>query len=70
MTKASRWFVLIPALVATVAVTTVLALRDPLYDARNLLALMTPAQRKEIERNREAYDRLTSLEQTGAARSA
>jgi hypothetical protein len=63
MTNSARWLLLIPLVIAAAAVPTVLALRDPLHDARHQLASMTPAQRKEIERNRDAYDQLTTPEQ-------
>ena len=63
MTSASRWLMLIPVVLVAAAIPFMLAMRDPLDDARSRLASMTPAQRKEIERNRESYDRLTSLEQ-------
>jgi len=43
--------------------SVVLTSRDPLEDGRKQFASMTVAERKSIERSREAYEKLTSLEQ-------
>jgi len=63
MTNAARWIALFPVIIVVAAVPFVLAARDPLEGTRQRFAAMTPAQRKSIEQSREAYDRLSSLDQ-------
>jgi len=63
MTNAARWIALLPVIIVVAAVPFVLAARDPLEGTRQRFAAMTPAQRKSIEQSREAYDRLSSLDQ-------
>jgi hypothetical protein len=61
--KSSRPLAVLSLALLAAAMPWLIGSRDPIDDARDRLAAMTPAQRKAIEENREKYDRLSSLEQ-------
>jgi hypothetical protein len=63
MINAYRWVFLIPIVFIAAMIPFILASRDPVDEARRQLAAMTPAQRKAIEQSREAYGKLSSLDQ-------
>jgi hypothetical protein len=62
VTRTASAFAILPLALLAGTIPLLVGARDSLDDSRQRLAAMTSAQRKEIERNREKYDKLTSLE--------